>query len=64
MRLYEKGIAILDHVRKITGLSKWDFLELLAKEDIPLHYGEEGLKEDLGTTRKLSKKTGRLLSWR
>jgi len=33
-------------------LSKWDFLELLGKDGIPLHYGEEELKEDLEVAKK------------
>ncbi len=32
LRLYEKGIASLGQARRIAGLSKWDFLELLTKE--------------------------------
>ncbi len=55
--LYEKGIASLGQARRIAGLSKWDFLELLAREGIPIHYGEEELKEDLETAKRL---TGRL----
>ena len=31
LRLYEKGIISLGQARRISGLSKWDFLELLAK---------------------------------
>ncbi|NPA70465.1 MAG: UPF0175 family protein [Crenarchaeota archaeon] len=54
LRLYEKGIASLGQARKIAGLSKWDFLELLAKERIPIHYGEEDLKEDLEVAKKLA----------
>ena len=57
LRLYEKGIASLGQARRIAGLSKWDFLELLAKEGIPLHYGEEELKEDLEVAKRLAKKT-------
>jgi len=57
LRLYEKGIALLGQARRIAGLSKWDFLELLAKEDIPIHYNEEELKEDLEVAKKLAKKT-------
>ena len=57
LRLYEKGIASLGQARGIAGLSKWDFLELLAREGIPLHYGEEELKEDLEATRRLARKT-------
>ena len=57
LRLYEKGIASLGQARRIAGLSKWDFLELLAREGIPLHYGEEELKEDLEVAKKLARKT-------
>ncbi len=44
MRLYEKSIASLGQTRRIASLLKWDFLELLAMEGIPVHYGEEDLK--------------------
>ena len=57
LRLYEKGIASLGQARRIAGVSKWDFLELLAKEGIPLHYGEEELREDLEVARRLAGKT-------
>ncbi|MEB3765649.1 MAG: UPF0175 family protein [Desulfurococcales archaeon] len=57
LRLYEKRIASLGQARRIAGLSKWDFLELLAREGIPLHYGEEELKEDLEVAKKLARKT-------
>ena len=58
LRLYEKGIASLGQARRIAGISKWDFLELLAREGIPLQYGEEELKEDLEVAKKLARKTG------
>jgi len=54
LRLYEKGIASLEQARRIAGLSKWDFLELLAREGIPIHYGEEELREDLQTIRRFT----------
>jgi len=57
LRLYEKGIASLGQTRRIAGLSKWDFLELLAREGIPLHYGEEEPGEDLEVVRRLAGKT-------
>lgn len=57
LRLYKKGVASLGQARRIAGLSKWDFLELLAKEGIPLHYGEEELREDLEVARRLAGKT-------
>ncbi len=56
LRLYEKGIASLGQARRIAGLSKWDFLELLAKEGISIHYGEEELQEDLEVARRLAGK--------
>lgn len=54
LRLYEKGIASLGQARRITGLPEWDFLELLAKEGIPIRYGEEELREDLEVAKKLA----------
>jgi len=57
LRLYEKGIASLGQARRIAGLSKWDFLELLAKEGIPIHYGEEELREDLEVAKRLARRT-------
>ena len=59
LRLYEKGIASLGQARRIAGLSKWDFLELLAREGIPIHYGEEELREDLEVAKRLAGKTGK-----
>ena len=59
--LYGKGIASLGQARRIAGVSKWDFLELLARECIPLHYveEEEELREDLEVARKLARGTGK-----
>ncbi|MCE4607387.1 MAG: UPF0175 family protein [Caldisphaeraceae archaeon] len=59
LRLYEKDIASLGQARRIAGISKWEFLELLAKESILLHYDEEELKEDLEVAKKLARKTGK-----
>ena len=52
LRLYEKRIATLGQARRIAGLPKWDFLELLAREGISIHYGEEELREDLQVIRR------------
>ncbi|RLG64842.1 UPF0175 family protein [archaeon] len=43
LRLYEKGI---------TSLSEWNSLELLTREGIPTHYGEEELRGYLQVIRK------------
>jgi len=55
LRLYEKGIASLGQARRIARLSKWDFPELLAREGIPIHYGEDELREDLETVKGYAK---------
>jgi len=47
LRLYAKKIVSLGVARRIAGLTKWEFIELLAKEGIPLHYDESELQEDL-----------------
>ena len=49
LRLYEKGIASLGQARRTVGLSKRDFLELLSREGIRIHYGEEELRGNLET---------------
>mgnify|MGYP000545346720 CR=1 FL=1 len=55
LRLYEKGIASLGQARRIAGMPRWDFLELLAREGIPIHYDEEELAEDLEVARRLAR---------
>jgi len=53
LRLYEKGFVSLGQARRIAGLSKRDFLELLARERIPIHYDEKDLEEDVKVLREL-----------
>jgi len=47
IRLYEKGIASFGVARRIAELSKWEFIEILTRERIPIHYSEIDLQEDL-----------------
>ena len=53
LRLYEKGLVSFGQARRISGLSKWEFLELLRKEKIPISYDEEELEEDLRVIERL-----------
>jgi len=53
VRLYQKRIVSLGQARRIAGLSKWEFLDLLAREKVPLHYTEEDLREDMEAIREL-----------
>ncbi|MEZ0344644.1 MAG: UPF0175 family protein [Caldimicrobium sp.] len=47
LALYENGIATLGISRKLSGLSKWEFLEEIAKRGILRHYSETDLEEDI-----------------
>ncbi|MBX6423474.1 UPF0175 family protein [Thermosulfurimonas sp. F29] len=38
--LYERGIISMGLARKLSGLSKWKFIEALAERKVKRHYGE------------------------
>lgn len=46
VRLYEKGLLTLGNSRRMSGLEKWDFLELLGREGVPRRYGMDDLEDD------------------
>lgn len=45
--LYAKGILSLGQARRLAGLSKWEFLEELAKRRVERHYTREELEDDI-----------------
>lgn len=47
LRLYEKGILSFGQARKLANMSKWDFIEILKKENIGIPYNENEFREDL-----------------
>jgi len=47
LRLYEKQILSLGKARQLAGMEKWDFLLLLAQEEIPRQYDTKELDLDL-----------------
>lgn len=49
----EKGLLSFGKARKLAGLSKWEFHELLAAEGIPRHYDVEELEADLHALEEL-----------
>jgi len=51
IRLYQKSILGFGKARELAGLNKWQFQEILSKEDIPLNYDIEELERDLETLR-------------
>ena len=54
MRLYQKGILGIGKARELAGLTKWQFLEKLTKEQITLNYDVEELERDVETVRRYS----------
>ena len=53
VRLYRKGLLGYGKSRELSGLSAWEFQELLGKENICRTYDIEELSEDLNTLEKL-----------
>ena len=53
LRLYEKGILSFGQARRLAGPSKWEFIELLARERSGIPYDEEELESDLETLGEL-----------
>lgn len=50
--LYNHGAIPLGKARELSGLSKNEFLGLLAERNIPRHYTEEDLEDDLAFVKK------------
>ena len=53
IRLYRKGLLGYGKSRELSGLTAWEFQELLGKEKIKRTYDVEELSEDLKTLEKL-----------
>ena len=45
--LYARGVLSLGQALRLAGLSKWEFLEELAKRGIERHYTREELEDDI-----------------
>ncbi len=45
--LYARGVLSLGQARRLAGLSKWEFLEELAKRGVERHYTQEELEDDI-----------------
>ncbi|ASJ03174.1 hypothetical protein A3L09_07865 [Thermococcus profundus] len=54
IRLYEKGILSFGQARRLAGLSKWEFIELLANEGSGIHYDKEELENDLKVMEEIA----------
>lgn len=53
IRLYQKELLNFGKARQLAQLSKWEFHELLGRENIIRHYEISDLETDLATLEKL-----------
>ena len=51
--LFEKERLTLGQAARLAGMSQWAFRELLAAQEIPLHYDVGELEQDLATLRSM-----------
>lgn len=54
IRLYQKELLSFGEARRLADMNKWEFHELLGKENIPRHYYKNDLNKDLKTIEGLS----------
>jgi predicted HTH domain antitoxin len=54
MRFFQTKILSLGQATRLARLSKWDFIDLLGKNDIPIiNYSEEEIEEEFKTVAEL-----------
>lgn len=53
IRLYDKDLLTFGQARRLAGMTRWDFRDLLAGEGILRRYDVEELEEDLRTLETL-----------
>lgn len=51
--LFEKDKLTLGQASQVAGMSQWQFQQLLASRQIPVHYDVAELEEDLKTVQEL-----------
>lgn len=47
LRLYQEGRVSMGKAAEITGVSLWEFIDIMVKRKIPLQTSRENLEEDL-----------------
>jgi len=57
LKCFKERILSLGRSVELSGLSKWDFIEFLSENDVPLvDYDEEELKREFETAEKLTER--------
>jgi predicted HTH domain antitoxin len=54
LRRYAKGLLTFGQARRLAGMARWDFRDLLGEEGILRRYDVEELEEDLQTLETLA----------
>jgi len=49
IRLYQTGILGFGKARELSSVNKWQFQEILAKENVTMNYDADELEKDLET---------------
>jgi predicted HTH domain antitoxin len=52
LALYQQGVLSIGRARRLAGVKRWHFEQLLADRHIPRHYTETDLQDDLGYARR------------
>jgi len=57
LKCFKEKILSLGQSAELSGLSKWDFIEFLGENDVPVvNYDQDEIKRELDVVDKLSKK--------
>ena len=55
LALYAQGRLSIGKARELAGMSLWQFRQLLASRQIPVHYTPEDLEDEVETLRELGR---------
>ena len=53
VRLYQKGLLSFGKARRLSGMTRWDFHDVLGEEGVSRRYDLEELEEDLKTLKEM-----------
>jgi predicted HTH domain antitoxin len=54
VRLYQKGLLSFGKARRLSGMTRWDFHDILGEERIPRRYDMQELEEDLKALKEMT----------
>jgi predicted HTH domain antitoxin len=57
LKYFKNKLLSLGKAAKLSGLSKWDFIEFLGENEVPvIHYDDDEIKREFQTVGRLKKK--------